>query len=160
MESARAKTILVVEDEPDVRLYLQTALEDAGFTVRTAEDGVVALETIRAQPPGPKLFHELKRDPALSKIPVLIVTAHAKNQDVSGDLEQMLESSTLSGSDGGYLEKPVKALTYVRAVQRALGLDPAPEANDRVNLKEELGEMMRGASPEALRKALEALKKS
>ena len=33
------KTVLVVDDEEGVRLFLQTALEDAGFKVATAADG-------------------------------------------------------------------------------------------------------------------------
>jgi CheY-like chemotaxis protein len=38
-------TILVVDDEPDVVLYLKTLLEDAGFNVMTAADGNEAEET-------------------------------------------------------------------------------------------------------------------
>ena len=45
------KTVLVVDDEEGLRLYLQTALEDAGFTVTTAADGLEALERVQAQPP-------------------------------------------------------------------------------------------------------------
>ncbi|MEQ1794717.1 MAG: response regulator [Nitrospira sp.] len=37
--SARAHTILVIDDEPDIRRLLQLALEDAGYLVRTAHEG-------------------------------------------------------------------------------------------------------------------------
>ena len=45
------KRILVVDDEKDVRDYLQTALEDAGFEVETATNGAEALEAVRRSPP-------------------------------------------------------------------------------------------------------------
>jgi CheY-like chemotaxis protein len=173
MEANKAKTILIIEDEPDVRLYLQTALEDAGFNILTAEDGEQGMELIRSQKPdlisldlvlpkksGPKLFHELKRDKELSRIPVLIVTAHAKNQDVRGDLEKMLESSTLSEPGGGYLEKPVKAQAYVNAVKRSLGMEVSPKSDERIELKDKLSDIMQGASAEELQRALDALKKA
>ena len=78
------KTILVVDDEPDVRQYLAAVLEDAGFNVLTATDGEEALRMIRAERPdfisldlimprksGHKLLVELRRDKELSRIPVL-----------------------------------------------------------------------------------------
>ena len=50
-EQRAQKYILVVDDEPDVRAYLRSALEDAGFTVETAADGQEALETGEAPSP-------------------------------------------------------------------------------------------------------------
>lgn len=45
------KYVLVVDDESDVRSYLRSALEDAGFLVQTASDGLEALEAIRHDAP-------------------------------------------------------------------------------------------------------------
>ena len=42
MPLASEKRILVVDDEPDVRNFLATCIEDAGFLVETAIDGVDA----------------------------------------------------------------------------------------------------------------------
>ena len=172
MERAVDKTILVVDDEPNVRQYLKTVLEDAGFNVVTAGDGVEALEIIKEKVPdfisldlimpkksGHKLLHELRRNKQWSRIPVLIVTAHAQDELGKADLQDLLESRVMSGP-GTYLEKPVKPLTYVRSIQRALGIEEAGETADRINLKEELQNSLQNASPEALRKALEALKKN
>lgn len=82
------KTIIVVDDEPDVRQYLATIHEDAGFKVKRAADGEEALRMIREERPdfisldlimprksGHKLLYELRKDKYLSRIPVLIVTA-------------------------------------------------------------------------------------
>lgn len=51
MTRAEDKTVLIVEDEPDVRLFLQTVVEDAGFNVMTAADGEEALKRAREKKP-------------------------------------------------------------------------------------------------------------
>ena len=170
MARAEDKTILVVDDEPNVRLFLQTALEDAGFKVVTAADGDEALEMIQTSKPdfisldlvmprrsGPRLLYQLKKDKELSRIPVLIVTAHAKTDLGKSDLEEIMADSVMSGP-GVYLEKPVKPAAYVRHVKEALGIEVTEQEADKMNLREELEERMKGASPEAIRKALDALR--
>jgi len=171
MEEARDKTILVVDDEPDVREYLRTVLEDAGFNVITAGDGEEALEIIHRERPdfisldlimprksGHKLLYELKKDKELSRIPVLIVTAHARDELGKDSLEDLLSNRVMSGP-GTYLEKPVNPLSYVRSIQRALGIEESKEAEDKLTLKDELQQELQGADTDALRQALEALKK-
>ena len=171
MEQARDKTILVVDDEPDVREYLKTVLEDAEFKVVTAADGVEALEMIHREKPdfisldlimprksGHKLLYELKRDKDLSRIPVLIVTAHARDELGKDNLEDLLSNRVMSGP-GTYLEKPVNPLSYVRSVQRALGIEESEETEDKLSLRGELQQELQGADADALRQALEALKK-
>ena len=169
MTGPQDKTVLVVDDEPNVREYLAQILLDAGFNVETAGDGIEAMEKIRANPPdfisldlvmprksGHKLLYELQKDKKLSKIPVLIVTAHAQDELGEVELKDIVENRVISGP-GVYLEKPVKPLDYVRCVQRALGLDETEP--DRVSLQEELQKALPDAEPHALRRALEALKK-
>ena len=46
-----AKHILIVDDEPNVRLVFRTALESSGYTTTTAEDGEAALESGWSGPP-------------------------------------------------------------------------------------------------------------
>ena len=46
MARPEEKTILVVDDEPDVLIFLQSALEDAGFNVLTASDGNEAFDVL------------------------------------------------------------------------------------------------------------------
>lgn len=170
MARAEDMTVLVVDDEPNVRLFLQTALEDAGFSVVTAADGDEALQMIKTRKPdfistdlvmpnrsGPRLLYELKRDKDLSHIPVLIVTAHAKTDMGKTDLEDIMADSVMSGP-GVYLEKPVRPGAYVRHVKEALGIELGEEEADKTDLKDELQERMRNASPDEIRKALDAMK--
>ncbi|MBD3297701.1 MAG: response regulator [candidate division Zixibacteria bacterium] len=169
MTRAEDKTILVVDDEPNVRFYLANILEDAGFKVMTASDGIEALEIIRQSQPdfisldlvmprksGHKLLYELRKDKELSRIPVLIVTAHATDEMGKNDLDDILENRMISGP-GTYLEKPVKPIDYVRSIQRALGIAESPNLADAVDLKDQLMERIKGADPAALQNALEAL---
>ena len=51
MAKASEKTILVVDDEPDVREFLSACMKDAGFQVKVAEDGVDGLEKIEKYMP-------------------------------------------------------------------------------------------------------------
>jgi len=170
MPTARDKTVLVVDDEPNVREYLAQILRDADFNVLTAPDGDKALEIIRAEKPdfisldlvmpkksGHKLLYEIRKDKELSRIPVVIVTAHAQDELGRGDLEDIMENRVISGP-GIYLEKPVKPLDFVRCVQRALGIEETEDDVERISLQEELQQHLPKAEPHALRRALEALK--
>jgi len=166
MNIERQKRVLVVDDESDVRWYLENALADAGFFVETAADGLEALEMIRRNPPdlisldlvmprhsGARFYRELQKDKQLSKIPVLIVTGHGRDELGKADFEEM----TMSGP-GIYLEKPVRPATYVAAVRRLLGMElqetPEPEPGD---LRRELSRALSGADRDALQRALDAL---
>ena len=132
MEDANKKTILVIEDEPDVQLYLQTILEDAGFKVMTAGDGEAGLKLVKEQKPdlvsldlvlpkmsGRKVLAALKKDEELSHIPVLIVTAHA-DDDLGNEenpaLESILKPPTSNQDAGKYLHKPIKPLEYIQCI--------------------------------------------
>ena len=160
--------ILVVDDEADVREYLKAALEDAGFTVAIATDGIAALDSVRQSAPdlisldlvmprhsGAKFYRDLQKDKRLSKIPVLIVTGHARDEMGRADFNEM----TMSGP-GIYLEKPVKPDAYVSAVRRLLGLEgPEPVVPDQDQLRRELAGALSGADRETLQRALDVLKK-
>ncbi len=167
MTETLARRVLVVDDEEDVRDYLATALKDAGFQTETAADGFEALQAVRRAPPdlisldlvmprhsGAKFYRELQRDKELAKIPVLIVTGHARDQFGRADFQEMM----LSGP-GVYLEKPVRPDSYVAAVRKLLGIaTPEPTAPPGDELRRELADALARADRIALERALEALK--
>lgn len=166
MSVERPKRILVVDDEPDVRGYLRTALEDEGFEVETAADGAEALEKVRRNPPdlisldlvmpkhsGARFYRELRKDKELSHIPVLIVTGHARDELGRADFHELVMSGP-----GVYLEKPVSPASYVAAVRRMLGLEAESSPPPAEQLRQELAQALAEADAESLRRALEALK--
>lgn len=168
MNPESRKHVLVVDDEADVRSYLKAALEDAGFEVETASDGLEAANAVLRHPPdlisldlvmprhsGARFYHDLRRDHALSRIPVLIVTGHARDELGRADFEEM----TLSGP-GIYLEKPVSPATYVSAVRRILGLETAAAPVEGSEpLRAEVAQALADADRGALQRALDALRK-
>ena len=164
-------TVLIVDDEVDITTYLSAVLEDAGMNVVVAHDGDQALDAIRHRIPdlisldlvmprksGHKLLYELRKDKQLSRIPVLIVTAHARDELGKSDLDDIMENRVISGP-GVYLEKPIKPLDYVRCVQRAVGIEESEEVGDKISLQQQLQQQLSKAEPHALRRALEPLKK-
>jgi len=95
-ERAPLHTIVYGDDEPDIRLIVQTALGLAeGLTVHAAESGEQALELARELQPdlllldvmmpgldGPTTLKRLRADPAIAQIPVIFMTAKAMPEDV------------------------------------------------------------------------------
>ena len=82
------KTILVADDESHILHVVSLKLRNAGFRVITARDGQEALEMAQAQHPdllitdyhmpqlsGLELCQRLKKDPATSHIPAIMLTA-------------------------------------------------------------------------------------
>jgi CheY-like chemotaxis protein len=157
------KTVLVVDDEPDVRNYLKAALVEAGFDVVIAEDGFEALEAVEKQIPdlisldlvmprksGVKFYRDLAKNSEWSKIPIIIVTGHARDDLGKADLKEL----TMSGP-GIYLEKPVKPDNYIAAIKKTLGMDTTQEeavAAEQVELQNELKNLIDDADPDTLRK--------
>ncbi len=88
--------ILVVDDSEDVRLALATILEDAGYEIIEASDGsqvpemvaehrpdLVLLDVAMPKVNGFETLRNMKADKATSDIPVLMVTAKGRPEDLS-----------------------------------------------------------------------------
>ncbi|MDJ0705342.1 MAG: response regulator [Leptolyngbyaceae cyanobacterium MO_188.B28] len=87
LEENSQKTILVVDDQPNIRNLLKQELEAEGYLVKEAKDGVEALEQVKSAPPdliimdvmmpslnGFDLAAVLKNDPATMDIPTIILS--------------------------------------------------------------------------------------
>ncbi len=166
MTTPQEKTILVVDDEADVRRFLSLALEDAGFKVITASDGFEALDRLQETKPdlisldlvmpkrsGAKFYRDLQQNKAWSKIPILIVTGHARDELGKTDMEEL----TMSGP-GIYLEKPVRPDNYVAAVKKMLGLPTEEREPDFTEVKDELKQLLDEADPQTLKTLMNTLK--
>lgn len=127
------KKVLVVDDDPDVRSFVVTVLEENQYTPLVACDGVEGLEMIRKETPdlvildvlmprgsGIRLYRQLKTDDTLKDIPVVMFTGIAlrsflKSQKALEEFkgEQVPEPDI-------YLEKPVEPQELVDAIRKKL----------------------------------------
>lgn len=121
---SRKKTVLVVEDEIDVRIFASKVLEMEGYNVLkagNAEDGLgllkqnnVSLVLIDLRLPvlsGLWLLETIKGTPKISTVPVIILTASAE----ASQRERALGMGAVD-----YLVKPISAGGIRKAVARAL----------------------------------------
>jgi two-component system alkaline phosphatase synthesis response regulator PhoP len=116
-------TILVVDDESDIRELLQYNLEKEGYRVLTCPDGRQALKTL-AKPvdicvldvmmpemDGWELAKAIRSNPKTSGIPIVFLTARDSEVDEVLGLE-------LGAAD--YITKPVRMRTFIARIRRAL----------------------------------------
>lgn len=116
--------ILVVEDNPE-GMYLATfLLENAGYTVVTATNGLNAVAVCQEALPdlvlmdiklpkidGYEATRRIKLIPSVSRIPIIAFTAFAMKIDI----EKALEIGCV-----GHLEKPINIQTFVQQIQAYL----------------------------------------
>jgi two-component system phosphate regulon response regulator PhoB len=89
-------TVLLAEDDADIRFLVTFKLEQAGHQVTGFENGMLALAAARRNPPdlavldilmpgmsGLDVCRELRRDPATAAVPVIILTARAEKADIA-----------------------------------------------------------------------------
>lgn len=140
-----SKKILIVDDEPDTVTYLSVLLDENGYASATARDGVEGLEMLRKEKPdlvlldmmmpkksGITMFKEMRKDPDLSSIPVVVVTGVSEVTGVDfrnfmykqplRDEKKFVETTGLTKYTipDGYVEKPIKPDELINAIKEAL----------------------------------------
>lgn len=122
---AKALRFLVVDDFSTMRRIVVNLLKEAGYTeVEEAEDGMVALEKLRdgkfdfvvsdvhmPRLDGLQLLTEVKNDASLCHIPILILSADARKEDI-------LQAARLGAA--GYVVKPFTKAILEDKVERIL----------------------------------------
>ena len=86
------KTVLVIEDELDMRLFMKILLETNGFTPIIAGNGhdglqkakdhdpdLIVLDVMMPRQGGARTYRDIKLDPALKEIPVIMLSAVARS---------------------------------------------------------------------------------
>ena len=146
-ELAANKTILVVDDEDDVRESVREVLRDEGYRVVDTADGTRVLDLIRQERPelvlldiwmpqvdGIGLLKEIKtQEPELN---VVMVSGH-------GNIHTAVTATKFGAFD--FLEKPVSLDGLLLTVQRALG-ESASSAAQQSRAKRKNGTAKRGES--------------
>lgn len=92
--------VLIADDDPLLRAVLEHKLSAAGYDVRSVEDGRAALDAVASEPPqfvvldammpvmdGFEALRRLKADPVTTVVPVVMLTALKREQDVVSALK-------------------------------------------------------------------------
>ena len=117
--------ILVVDDFSTMRRILRGLLRESGYaSVEEAEDGVAALAMLRGAPfdfvisdinmpnmNGFELLGAIKKDETLAHLPVLMVTAEARREDIVRAAQE---------GAAGYIVKPFTKATLEEKVAKIL----------------------------------------
>lgn len=125
MTESASQRILMVEDEEDIAFLIRFLLERHGFTVEHAADGRQALDCLATNAPpdltlmdimlpyhdGLELIERLRAQPGWETLPVLMLTAKAREVDVVRALEL--------GADD-YVTKPFQPEELLARIRRLL----------------------------------------
>ncbi|MGD9253060.1 MAG: response regulator [Holophagae bacterium] len=172
MNRPEDKTILIVDDEPDIVAYFSGILERAGFNVVTAHNGNQALEEVHKHPPdfisldlvmpgksGIRFLYELRKNREWARIPIMIVTAHARDDLGKGDFDEIFSDRTMVGPLT-YLEKPVNPERFLHSVMKVLGMttrdEEAPQ-DTKDHLRNRIASHLEEADLQTLEKLVRAL---
>ncbi len=122
-----SKKVLVVDDNQDAINILSAILKKAGYAVGVAKDGLEALQKLNSDIPalilldvmmpkmdGYEVCKAIKTNPAISQIPILMISAKTDGVSQKRGLE-------LGAAD--YLMKPIQPNEILRKVRQYLGDD-------------------------------------
>ena len=171
MADNNGKLVLVIDDEPDLRLFIKTVLEDAGFEVALAGNGkealdrmtekkpdVISLDLVMPKMSGLKFYKYIQKNKERTGIPVIVVTAHAKDEMGKTDLEK-IKAAKPAGGKMFIVDKPIDPPAYINTVRKALGLAELEVlgTGEEDVLKVKLKDKMKFADKKKLEDALKIL---
>jgi two-component system chemotaxis response regulator CheY len=117
-------TVLIVDDSPTIRGFAKIFLKSLGITILEAEDGMQALEVVRAHAPdvavvdinmpgmdGLTFTRELRQDARFSKLPIILLT---------GDRSEETRQKGLEAGASDFIEKPIRGAELQAAVKKQL----------------------------------------
>ncbi len=118
------KTIVIADDDEDLRLLVQVTLENPTYRILTAVDGSQALDVVNHCSPdlliidwmmpglnGCEVVTQLRRNPRTAKMPIVMLTARD-----GLDAQEQMSSLALAG----YLIKPFSPLELIKKAREVL----------------------------------------
>jgi threonine synthase len=115
--NGRARTIAIIEDDPQATLLLRRILQTRGeYRIFEAHDGVAGLELVHRERPdvilldlmmpgmdGFEVLEALKADEKVSDVPVIVITAKAlttaEQERLSGRIEMLMEKGSFTDEE-------------------------------------------------------------
>jgi Fe-S oxidoreductase len=128
--------ILVIDDEPDVRVYLRMIFKEQGAEVVEAPDANQAMRAILSEKPdlitldlvlphktGEKFYWELRKDERFADVPVVVVSGYARIDSPKIDFTGFIAEKKIPEPEG-FLEKPIDPERLVETAIDVLATKP------------------------------------
>jgi len=132
--STGAKKILILDDEPNVVTYLETLLRDNHYETVAASNGLEGMEKVKADRPdlvcldismpeqsGVRFYRELKEDPDLRDIPVVVVTAVTGFGGDPEPFKRFISTRKQVPPPEAFFAKPIDKQEFLETVAKILG---------------------------------------
>ncbi len=133
---AAAKTILVVDDDPDIVETTKTILEASGYKVETAANGTEGLEKVKSKRPdlvvldimmdketeGFHVAYDMKSADATKEVPIIVLTNVAKKSGFAFSPEEDEDYLPVDA----FMEKPIEPKTLLAKVKELLAKKGGP----------------------------------
>ncbi len=128
-----AKTILIIDDEPDIRDYLTAVLEDHGYITHGVDEKESILEAIEKFGPdliildimmpersGLSVYRELRTTPETAHIPIILLTGVTSDTAyLRTDISAFLEEESIS-SPNRFIDKPIDIAELLGSIKSVL----------------------------------------
>lgn len=122
-----AKKVLIIDDEKDMRVYLEAVFRKAGYETETASNGeegvwlaeahqpdLITLDVLMPKKSGIKAYRGLRTSEKTKTIPVVVLTGLTRLDDFFGDLEELPQPDAL-------VEKPIERDLFLEKVKGIIG---------------------------------------
>ncbi len=121
------KKILIIDDEKDMRVYLEAVFRKAGYDTETAENGeegqwlaeahqpdLITLDILMPKKSGIKAYRGLRMSEKTNSIPIVVLTGLTRLDDFFGDLGDLPRPDAL-------VEKPIDRDAFLEQVKGLIG---------------------------------------
>lgn len=129
-----SKKVLVVDDDPDVRVFNVAVLEENGYTPVVATNGEEGMKLIKKEKPdlvlldvlmpresGIRLYRDIKTNSSLKSIPVIMLSGIAKKSFLRSQKALTQFGGKPVPEPEAYLEKPVEPEELAETIKSVIG---------------------------------------
>ena len=123
------KKVMVIDDEPDIQMYLMAALEDEGYETCDLAAGTSVEDVLDAEKPdlivldimmprrsGISIYTRLRTTDAYRAIPIMLISGMSTAKDFMPEGFRSLVQDDSVPLPDAFIEKPVKIPAFVEAV--------------------------------------------